>query len=366
MNEPTASAAEFAAPLSVPANTVNVPFQFSATGAEYFRIWIVNLLLTIVTLGIYSAWAKVRRLRYFYGSTHLDGHAFEYHGKPLAILKGRLIVLGAYVAFIIVIEIFPLMVFPLLPAIIFGVPWIIMRARMFQMRMSSFRNVRFNFHGTYGQSLAAFIGWYLLVILTLGLLFPVWTRKRVAYSLGNAAYGNTRFNFLTGNGEFYRFWIISILLSIALYAGFFVLLFSQGFFTVMQNPDPDAVLMQMLSIGSLVMILLFAALSLGIFGYYEANFTNASFGGVEVGPLRVVSKLRAWPLAWIYISNLFGILITLGLFYPWAKVRQARYQLENTSLDTPGGLGEFTASQTQATDAVGEEIGDFFDVDFGL
>lgn len=38
---------------------------FSATGSEYFRIWIVNLLLSIVTLGIYSAWAKVRRNRYF-------------------------------------------------------------------------------------------------------------------------------------------------------------------------------------------------------------------------------------------------------------------------------------------------------------
>ncbi|MEG1325563.1 MAG: DUF898 family protein, partial [Janthinobacterium sp.] len=44
---------------------------FSATGSEYFRIWIVNLLLSIVTLGIYSAWAKVRRNRYFYSSTHL-------------------------------------------------------------------------------------------------------------------------------------------------------------------------------------------------------------------------------------------------------------------------------------------------------
>jgi Zn-dependent protease with chaperone function len=71
-----------------------VPFEFRATGAEYLRIWIVNLLLTIVTVGIYSAWAKVRRLRYFYGSTALDGASFEYHGKPLAILKGRLITVG--------------------------------------------------------------------------------------------------------------------------------------------------------------------------------------------------------------------------------------------------------------------------------
>jgi uncharacterized membrane protein YjgN (DUF898 family) len=41
-----------------------MPFEFRGTGGEYFRIWIVNLLLTILTLGIYSAWAKVRQLRY--------------------------------------------------------------------------------------------------------------------------------------------------------------------------------------------------------------------------------------------------------------------------------------------------------------
>src|SRR6187402_3726843 len=80
---------------------VLLPFEFRATGGEYFRIWIVNLLLTIVTLGIYSAWAKVRRLRYFYGSTLLDGHSFEYHATPMAILKGRLLVFAAYVVFLV-------------------------------------------------------------------------------------------------------------------------------------------------------------------------------------------------------------------------------------------------------------------------
>jgi uncharacterized membrane protein YjgN (DUF898 family) len=40
--------------------------HFTGRGGEYFGVWIVNLLLTIVTLGIYSPWAKVRRLQYFY------------------------------------------------------------------------------------------------------------------------------------------------------------------------------------------------------------------------------------------------------------------------------------------------------------
>ena len=37
-----------------------IQFEFTGDAKEFFRIWIVNLALSIVTLGIYSAWAKVR------------------------------------------------------------------------------------------------------------------------------------------------------------------------------------------------------------------------------------------------------------------------------------------------------------------
>src|SRR5260370_28452580 len=68
--------------------------EFTGTAAEYFRIWIVNLFFTLATLGIYSAWAKVRKRRYFYGSTRLDGDSFDYFASPKAILNGRIIALS--------------------------------------------------------------------------------------------------------------------------------------------------------------------------------------------------------------------------------------------------------------------------------
>ena len=67
------------------------PFEFTGRGGEYFRIWIVNILLTLITLGIYSAWATVRKRRYFHGNTLLAGAEFEYLATPMMILKGRLI-----------------------------------------------------------------------------------------------------------------------------------------------------------------------------------------------------------------------------------------------------------------------------------
>ena len=64
------------------------PVRFTGNTGEYFRIWIVNIALTIVTLGVYSPWAKVRKFRYFYGNTSLADGRFDYHAKPKAILIG--------------------------------------------------------------------------------------------------------------------------------------------------------------------------------------------------------------------------------------------------------------------------------------
>ena len=73
-----------------------MPFRFTGNGGEYFRIWIVNLFLSIITLGIYSAWAKVRRNRYFYGNTRLGNAGFDYLADPKAILRGRLIAVAVF------------------------------------------------------------------------------------------------------------------------------------------------------------------------------------------------------------------------------------------------------------------------------
>jgi uncharacterized membrane protein YjgN (DUF898 family) len=74
-------------------------FRFTGSGKEYFRIWIVNLFLSVATLGIYSAWAKVRRLQYFDRNTELAGAVFDFRGDPKAILRGRVlgvVMLAAY------------------------------------------------------------------------------------------------------------------------------------------------------------------------------------------------------------------------------------------------------------------------------
>lgn len=338
-------------------------FEFHATGAEYFRIWIVNLLLTIVTLGIYSAWAKVRRLRYFYGNTRLAGAAFEYHGRPIQILKGRLIAVGAYAIFYVVAQLQPLAAIGFLPLFVFGVPWIIMKSRRFQMRMTSYRGIRFGFDGDYPGALRAFVGWAALGVLTLGILWPrsIWEQAR--YVLSNSRYGTERARFVASRKVFYRFCFITLGLGALLYTGAFAavgaLVAASGVET--ERPSEESAIGVGLGVGAV-----FVLVSLVLSAYFRKSYVNASFGGLELGPHRVESTLETWPLVGIYLANLVLIILTLGLYAPWATVRQMRYQRENVHVVARGDLDQFAAAASDGTDAIGEEVGDFFDIDFGL
>ncbi|HAC34595.1 MAG TPA: DUF898 domain-containing protein, partial [Gammaproteobacteria bacterium] len=121
------------------------PLEFHGSGSEYFKIWIVNIFLTLVTLGIFSAWAKVRRLQYFYGNLSLGDHHFAYLADPVQILKGRLIAFSALVLFSLGWNFFPATAMILLAVGTLLIPAILVASWRFRMRYSSYRNITFDF-----------------------------------------------------------------------------------------------------------------------------------------------------------------------------------------------------------------------------
>jgi uncharacterized membrane protein YjgN (DUF898 family) len=359
-----ATAAQPAAPMSESRSeqqTTIEPFRFTGSGGEYFRIWIVNLLLSVITLGIYSAWAKVRRMRYFYGNTHFAGDVFEYHGQPKQILKGRLIAFGLFMIYFIASSLSQATGFALALIFFFFVPWFAVKALTFRARMSSYRNIRFNFEQDHAGAAKVFIGFAMLIGLTLGLFYPYFAYARYRFALDNTSYGRTRFNFFAGAGVFYWIYFRAVLLYIAATViGVYLLRAWAGFeFAELNDPRKFAGLLPKL-------LIVFLPLLLFVGAFLNKCLQNASLGNVQIGHHRVVSRLQTGPLFWLYASNTVLVVATLGLFIPWAHVRMAHYRYECLALEVHGSLDEFVAGEAATAGAAGDEISDMFDVDLGL
>lgn len=353
-------------------------FEFTGSGGEYFRIWIVNLLLTLVTVGIYGAWAKVRRLRYFYGNTLLAGSSFEYHGEPVKILKGRLIAAALILPYYLLQNTYPLWSLLFLVAFLIALPFIIVQSRRFQMRMTSWRNIRFAFDGTYGRAAKLYLGLGVLIPLTLGILFPYVMFAKQRFIIGETRFGQSKFEFDAKPGRYYAayfaafgWFLASVIAWAALLALLFFVIGLMAGVSQQLVSNPRAILtspsvLTAVVIAAAVAYAGFIAVFLVPAAIATARITNEAFSHSAVDGHQLQSNLAAKKLVGLYLTNLLGIVFTLGLFAPWAKVRLMRYQLENTSLIAQGNLDEFIATETANMSAAGEEMGDFLDVDFGL
>lgn len=67
-------------------------FEFHGTWQEYAPIAFTNLLLTIVTLGIYRFWATARTRRYLWSRTRFIDDRFEWAGTGMELFKGAVMV----------------------------------------------------------------------------------------------------------------------------------------------------------------------------------------------------------------------------------------------------------------------------------
>jgi uncharacterized membrane protein YjgN (DUF898 family) len=349
--------------LPQPAAT-NEALSFSGSAGEYFRIWIVNLCLTIVTLGIYSPWAKVRRNKYLYGHSHLAGASFDYHANPVAILKGRLIAVGMLALYLVSSALVPVFSLAIALLIALAVPWLLVRSRMFAMRNTSYRNVRFRFSPVYGQAYKVIVGYLLLTIVTLGIAYP-WARfHRSRLIVDNTGYGTLDMHLdeHLGGGDF-----------LAIYMGAGILALGVGlvtaiglglggsFFGGAGSPEGVPFIGTFLSV--VFPILFYLALYFGT----EAAIQRLILRSTWIASNQLQCSWGLPGLSLIYLSNLFAIALSFGLLIPWATIRLQRYKLAGLALTLGRDeLEAVVAAQAEEVSALGDEIGEAFDYDFGL
>jgi uncharacterized membrane protein YjgN (DUF898 family) len=348
------------------APAVRHQLRFEGSGGEYFKIWIVNLALTIVTLGIFSAWAKVRSKRYFYGNTHLADHNFDYHGAPLRILLGRLIALGLVLGYTATIHFVPLMTFAWVIFFAFASPWLLNAALRFNARNSSYRNIRFNFEGTYWEAFGAYFLWGLLAVITLLTLYPLARRARDQYNINNHTYGSRYFEARIPGWPMYKTYLLAALIFIAGVILMGVLVGGAGAagmdFKSMNPKQPLTMLRFVLLVGGA-----YAVLLLTLTTFTGTRIFNLALSHTVLGDrFHFESSLSAGRMIWLVISNLILTVATLGLFYPWAAVRIARYRCEHVAVTGPAEMDDFVSENVPAQGAIGEEVASFFDIDIGL
>jgi uncharacterized membrane protein YjgN (DUF898 family) len=327
-------------------------FQFHGSGLEYFRIWVVNLLLTVLTLGIYSAWAKVRRLQYFYRNTQLAGASFDYHGSPKAILRGRMIGGGLLAVYNTASNLNPLLGLAIGLALSAIMPWLLMRSLRFKLYNTSYRGLRFGFAGQTRGAYDAFLKYPFLAGISAYLLAPLAHQRIKHYQFNNSQFGRTSFSFDASAKSFYWIYLSSVLVM----AGAVLLAFA-----AYKQFVPTDHNLAVLSAG-LIPVVAFVVVS----ALFVAYMQNLIWNSAGLGPHGFYSDVSARRMLWIGATNFIYTLVTLGLYKPFATVRMLRYKLESMGLVASGALAEFVANEQQQVSAAGEETAEMFDADISF
>jgi len=392
---------------------------FTGKLKEYVGIWLVNLLLSILTLGVYSAWAKVRRKKYFYNNTFIDGVSFDYHGKPLSILKGRAIALGLFLTYAFTQDSYPFFAQILVLGFVIILPWLVVKGALFKARNASYRGLHFDFVGSVREAARVFILMPLLTLFTAGLCTPLASQQKNQFLVDNVRFGDAAFDMRASIKSFYMVYIkLFAKLMLLVICGMFLLGFlvggilngqsllfeqngqkmnvdphhkiispmhthflesfsSEGFLNITtqeQARTAQKPVKKSINIGNMMQKLAYKVMRLAASGfvflmiaaYLRARIGNLVWNNTRLNQLGFNCTMRARDVIWIYFTNLIVIMLTFGLATPWAQLRMARYRTSKLVILGDLRLDCFIGDHQAGVPAMGDEMVDVFDVDLSF
>lgn len=375
--------------------------HFTGSGSEYFRIWIVNLLLMLVTLGLYYPWAKVRKLRYFYGNTFVIGHPLGFHGNPRQMLRGFLLVSLLMVLYGVAGRVSPIS--GAVAGLILAALWpaLLRSSLQFRLSQTSWRGLRFHFTGSLKSAymvllnpmligvgvmmlsgiLMAFVPrglgkavvpMVLSGVMVLGSLalapYMIWRIKR--YQHAHYALGQLQTTFKATYRNVLAIFLKTGLLTLAaatglvLVGGLLGLVLGGG--QIGTRPDPR----QLLSGLSMMLPVVAGYILLTqviVAPYFSVHLQNLVWTQTGNRMVRFKSHLR-WPdMAGLALKNWLLIMLTFGLYWPFAAVALARARLQAIVIHTRQDPDMLVGQARQAsTNATGDLAADLVGIDVGL
>ena len=306
------------------------PFLFHGSGMSLFGIHIINVFLTLVTLGVYYFWAKVRTRAYLLSQMEFEGDRFAFHGTGKEMLKGFAKALVVFGIPYLIIQLVPDLVGPtatiktvvsLLSGVILLVfiPFSIISARRYRFSRTSWRGIRLSVRGRALDFIKLFISGWFLTVITLGAYYPYFETRMQQFLISHSHVGNQRLEFDGHGGDLAKSFLVAYLL----------LPFTLGFSWI----------------------------------WYMAKRQRYFWDHTTFVAARFRSTITAWGLLRLKVVNLALLIITLGLAWPWVVIRNVRFILTHLSLEGPVEL-QGLRQEHQAVTATGEGLADWLDTGF--
>ena len=336
---------------------------FDGTVGDLYRIFLVNLLLNIVTLGIWRFWGITRMRRYVWSRTSSGGSRFEYTGTggqlflgfclAMLVLFGMALVafgvtavltysgIGGPVARGVPIFVFELLVIVLAMGAVFS-------AQRYRLSHTIWRGIRGGMHGSmivYGlRSLL----YYLLVALTFYQLYPWASLRLLERRINASAFGTQRFVSRGKPGRLYLRFLATFagVFALVLVLGVFVWAVEAPMFAVLAHAGRGPIDPHMANRLVFVLLPVYLVFFIGaalISASYSAAFFRHVAGHTTLGGLSFSSAVSAAAVLRLLVGNLLILLFTLGLGMPFVIRRNAVYFATNLlatgTLDL-AGLGQ--------------------------
>ncbi len=308
--------------------------RFTGRGSEYFRLWIVHTLLSLLTLGLYAPWAKVRKARWFAQHTLLLGDRFDFHGQPWRILRGRALALLLLLAWSWAFEIHLGLGLAVLALACVAGPPLFAAAQRFRMVNTSWRGLRFGYRvapetayavcvpllllvsiTSLASALEASTAWIIGATVAAALGWP-WAHARLkAMQHSHTTLGEQRFHFKPAVGEFYAIYVVAA--GLTLLVGLAVLLVATLISVTIKSAGQappsmaDTLLPAVLTTLSTVIVFWLAA-----YPYFAARMQQLVWRQTQWRELQFTGHMRFKTLLRLVLVQTLFTVHSAGLYWP--------------------------------------------------
>jgi uncharacterized membrane protein YjgN (DUF898 family) len=329
---------------------------------------------------VYSAWAKVRKARWFAQHTLLLGDRFDFHGNPWRILLGRLFALGLVAVWTFAFDFSAALGLAVLALLCVVGPLLFASAQRFRLTNTSWRGLRFAFEAprplvyrvcvpllllwTAGSVLQAFDVdgvWLAVAGLSVFFGFPLAHARLKRMQHDHARFGRHRFTFHAHPKQFYKVYAIAFLmLMLASLLGGLIAAALGG--AVGGRRGMPMYVTTLISAGAVLLTMWVL-----VWPYFAARMQQVVWSNTRLGRIRFRGEMRGAKFWTLVCKQTLLTVLTLGLYWPFASVAIARYRVESLAALSPQPFGDhqFQAGTHTDSSALGDASADFFGLDIG-